>query len=548
MAFGLHDKIDNKFVSIKGERYVYYKRLETDGYSALYQKAYVDTLLPRVADGSNAHNIAEYFASLRDAEYKKEIALLSTKFGTNITEVYNTDNTKAGEQLIHAFNKIYNTKEIFNYHLSLIQDTKGQKGVITYFPTYLGKLWEDNRAILIDQINNVFKEHLLDCDTYILKTLRDFMQDLVYKTLIYMYEDTENQNGVKNNPWIVQRPYKELAQELKKLQSNSDIFIDSMIKIYGLDKFVDNLGEIIIQSKNATTSLNKITKNNKQFDLSFSKGGFAKEVESWFIAAINGLVGKRTGGYGGKPDITYTVEVPEDIVEKAYEAIPLFKNRGLYTLAAEKIKEQLKQFDDGFLIYTTQKDYTLNDNFKGFSADTDISLQTWDNMMFIMSLKSSNLIFSVLQTIPGAIGDQDQDHVADMFARAIAGALFDDFDVKGQVAKTGAKTIHLLNLNGIYIPMSFYYDKLYQAFEYASINQRSLVRVTINTPESIQFPYVYPFEGGSIENNEALWREANPDDSPWRYQSEIALQQTLISFHFFQGFKKIMQDIGYILE
>ena len=113
-----------------------------------------------------------------------------------------------------------------------------------------------------------------------------------------------------------------------------------------------------------------------------------------------------------------------------------------------------------------------------------------------------------------------------MFARAIAGALFDDFDVSGHVSQTGAKVIHLLYLNGVYIPLSFYFDKLYHAFDEANkdFNRNSLIDVRITHPTSIQFPNIWYNEEGGIgtespdyEHNESAWRWANPGQSPWQY-------------------------------
>jgi hypothetical protein len=43
------------------------------------------------------------------------------------------------------------------------------------------------------------------------------------------------------------------------------------------------------------------------------------------------------------------------------------------------------------------------------------------------------------------------------FSSAIATALFDDFNMIGTVESSGAKSIHLLDLNGVLFPLSFYF-------------------------------------------------------------------------------------------
>ena len=454
---------------------------------------------------------------------------------------------EAGEKLIHAFNLALSTEEIFNYHLALIKKTQGQKGVIEYFPSYLKKQWnnKNNKAKLNRDLERTLKNTPPEqIDNAISQTLQTYMRDCVYNALLYMYEEAEVQNGVKGQWRVVERPYKELAEALRRDQDARNEFIDGMIEEYGLDKFVAQLGEDIVKSQNAKSKL-YTTVTPSIFNVSAQKGGFAKEIETWFTAIEKGINGQRTGGATVKPDIVFTVDVPGSIVDAAFANIPTFANRAEHVAAAQDIEKHLADFNDGFLIYVNAKNYTLNKDFEthGFRAEEDIALRSWTEILSTLGRKSTSLIFSVLQLIPGAIGDTSENYeqVTTMFARAIAGALFDDFDVEGVVPRTGAKTIHLLNLNGIYIPMSFYYDRLQEAFELGY--KKKPVRVRIKTPPSVQFLQVYPEEGGTVDTNESFWRDAHPDESPWHYQQQLALDEIKISFYFLQTFKDMMANI-----
>jgi hypothetical protein len=56
--------------------------------------------------------------------------------------------------------------------------------------------------------------------------------------------------------------------------------------------------------------------------------------------------------------------------------------------------------------------------------------------------------------------------------------------------------IHLLNLNGIYVPLSAflnsYAEALLNEFTRVKVSPRSVARVTISTPSSIKFDYDNP--------------------------------------------------------
>ena len=183
----------------------------------------------------------------------------------------------------------------------------------------------------------------------------------------------------------------------------------------------------------------------------------------------------------------YTVGLPSNLITDWMEE-NVFGTRRKNVDAVQKLQQSLRQFDEGFIIYSNAKSYTLNKNFRGYSAGSPIDLNAWDDMMHAINKKGRDLIFSVMQTIPGAIGEGREEEVNRMFARAISSALFDDFDVVGKEETTSPKSIHILYLNGIYFPMSFYYDLLGKSFEeYNKQEVRRLIKVDIKRPEKIKF-------------------------------------------------------------
>lgn len=102
----------------------------------------------------------------------------------------------------------------------------------------------------------------------------------------------------------------------------------------------------------------------------------------------------------------------------------------------------------------------MNKNFKGFSAGDPITLSQWRNSIKVAGIDSDKLTFCIMQLIPGAIGNEKRDvreDVSTMMARTIATALFDDFFEIGEKHNNKLNAIHLLDLNGVYIPLSFFF-------------------------------------------------------------------------------------------
>ena len=549
--------------SIGGEKYVYYKRLLQDGYSGLYEKAN-RVLDSRLEQGSNLKLIAEYFKQMRDSEYEKEVKLLQTHFSSSLASKYDEKDPKIGVKLIHAINEIYVDKDLFNYHLLLIQETEGQKGIMAYFPYYLEQAWKkvcaDNTfryATLKGIIEG--KDSLEKKQEDLAVALKTAIRESVLQALTDMFENANKQSGVKGRIEAVEKPYKMLWEKINKSRKVRNVFIDELISIYGLENFVDELGKEIKNTQNAKDLLFTKAEHSPITikDQKNTKVGLVKEVESLiegFASALDSAARPRTA----RPKIDLVMGANLDVrgVAAAFDSLPITASRPMYVRKAKAISRALANLNpDQFLIYVSSKDYTLNKDFErgrgglgGFSADTKIPLSSWQEMISITSKRAPELVFSTLQTLKGAIGESEQnrEQVNTMWARAIAGALFDDFDVSGVVPKTGGQTIHLLYLNGIYIPLSFYYGKLYEAFSQADKeNERSgVVGVKINrNPETIKFQYVYMEEGGTPENNEELWRMENPGESPWALQSTLALDNIKITFHFLAAFKKIMQEV-----
>jgi hypothetical protein len=67
----------------------------------------------------------------------------------------------------------------------------------------------------------------------------------------------------------------------------------------------------------------------------------------------------------------------------------------------------------------------------------------------------SSFIGAIEQLAKGAVGqDLSKTDYADIISKNIAFLLFDDFNTIGSGLENGPSSIHLMNLNGLFIPIS----------------------------------------------------------------------------------------------
>lgn len=532
--------------------YVYYQRLRTDGYYPGLADAVNIRQSLQVKEASNLEFIASFFENAAASELQKELDLLIKKFGSSISGSYENENF--AKELITAINECLGIKKVFERNLALIKESRGQKNVMSFFPTYFQKVWErhsdeifkDTAALFINSNNLVPGDALAEA-------IDKRLPDLVREAIIDMF-NAKVESGIKQNRDNYADAYKELAEAVQKNTDSSNEFVQSFIKNYHLSEFVEMMRQSIQDAAGFKSSLSKDFHIKSQMA---QRGGMTMEDFRTFafnfvgegLSAVHGsdsmkvkVEGMSTGSTKMKPDSIGVVDIPINIISDWVQNNS-FGTREKDTAAILKLQESLKQFDDGFITYVNAKNYTLNENFKngtvrsdgtvqlpGFSAGSMISLQNFQAAADNLNVNYKDLVDICLQLIPGAIGENMIEETKLALTRAIASALFDDFNVVGSVEQTGAKSVHLLDLNGVLMPISFYFHLLSEAFgRTASFKVQDLISVQISTPDSILYPESTAEErkGGGPER--------------WNRQSVDAMTKIKIGYHFLAAFKEIMQ-------
>lgn len=267
----------------------------------------------------------------------------------------------------------------------------------------------------------------------------------------------------------------------------------------------------------------------------------------------------QTGKKGTKPDVVFVYEEKDtseisNIVQEAYNNLGKDKiigdensKRVENIEAHEKLNENLKKANSGYLIYTNAKNYTINENFKGFHSGSKINLETFKNIMHTLNKTDEELdtfIGTIVNTINGAIGYklQIKSKLERYLATDIAYFLFDDFTTIGEdLTSDSVNKLHLMNLDGIYIPLSFILYLLYKSFlqvENGKINKdiSEYASATITPdPEGIKYPYGY------IDDN-GVFTEGKWGKEAWEKQKEYAFFNTRVGLSFLKSFRDIIKN------
>lgn len=536
------------------EMFVFYERLgEDEGWSpevleqhrALMYEAWsgfskVSTEVAQIIKSG------EVLRAMGEAESVKEQKLLKTIFGQEVQVDFK--DRKSIENFINTLNECIGFKEIYERNKFLIKNSKGMKSVISYFPTYFMKEWDKrwNQGDLSQRINDVVgrKRKAENILAAIRQVLEPELEDIIPIAIENML--TAKPELRKQMPPEMQNAYKELVGAIGKIQQQGSL-AHQISEIYQLNQLSQVLTEAILNKESVQEQAKKVSKKVKS---NFAqRGGFSLEaIENTVFSMIadgvkQGVKEKGHVYYSGKKETGFkadnilTFGIDENIIQETLEtneATSRERNKELF----ENLEKNLKGIKDGYIVYSSDKNYTYNEGFRergGFKAE-GISLDTYRKIMKYTTRNARTFVGAILQTAQGAIkGPQFRPELEEAMAQDIAYFLFDDFKTLGKEAKAGDPTaIHIMNLDGIYIPLSFFLMLVAQAIESEIGDPDDFVRVSINVPEILW----------KTQKEQDKWHEKTGASAieAWVYQREQALAESKIEVHFLKEFQEIIRD------
>lgn len=523
-------------------KFVYYNSL-SETHPDIYGQLIAEKQLYGSFHNIHMQHLAEQLRRMASAEGAKEIALLKEFFSVTSLNLGPEDmySKGIGKEIVKAINVALSFKSAYERHLDRIIGKDGKKHAkITATQFFADYFTNKVYALAKEKLNS------LAIATMTPEQVGEaiFSDEIISQALEKAFFDTEKSLKVSRDWSATQgnQGYLDLFNAIDGFNKNA--FLEEVAKAYKLDELKARLMESIQSSgdlkdkfKHHSTAKSYIKKSLNQTTL--AKGTLGEIIgEKVAAAAINAaqsagaqvnFSSKVVGSAGGKADfvMTFGLDMSRvlDVVEQHY------KGREETVDAYKGLNEYLCKMNGGFIVYTNAKDYSLIENkgdgkyfFDGFSAGSPMSLGTLEGVIQNTPGGSADLIGQIMSTMEGAIYSGDTARIETELCSKMAYFLFDDVLTIGKPTAAAGHAIHLMYLDGVYVPLSYMFYLLADAIEDVSQDPRDIFDITINSG-SIKYPNP-PWEPGM-----------------WHDQKATAYEQIKISAKFLKSFRDVITGL-----
>jgi hypothetical protein len=213
----------------------------------------------------------------------------------------------------------------------------------------------------------------------------------------------------------------------------------------------------------------------------------------------------------------------------------------------EFYNNNLSKLDDSFIVYGSTKSYTLSESFSGFHKGGEQSLENAAYYLEQAEMgdkeKVEGLIHAAYNTADGAILSDKKvfyrEQLKSNLMSAIAELLFDDWVTLGEY-KGGATAIHVLQLEGLELPLSVLLVAVGKAMANTAEDMERLVKIKVTLPESV----IEDYKNNPIQVPAGLsGRDVqNFILDKWNEQAKLARQQSSFRVTFLTNFKSIIKE------
>ena len=532
---------NNSFFRYFGARskFVYYNSL-METHPDIYNQIIKEKTFYTEYHGQHMKKIADQLRQMASAEGAKEVALLKQFF--NVTSLsLSPDDMYSGEigrEIVDAINVGLSFKDAYERHLTRIIGKDGKKHAKITATQFFADYFTKNLYALVEQNIPV------NITDYTVEQLGDilFSDEIVNQALENAFFGMENSLKVSGD-WKKndKQGYYDLFSAIEGFNKSS--FLQEVARAYKLDELRERLLDSISSSQELKDKLT--TKGAKSYlkkslkETTTAKGTLGEiigeKVAAAAVASIEGtgvkvnFASKVIGSAGGKADfvMTFGLDMSKilDVVDKHY------KGREETVDAYKGLNEYLRKMDDGFVVYTNAKDYSLIENkgkgkyfFDGFSAGSPMSLGTLEGVIVNTPGGSADMIGQIMSTMDGAIYSGEIGRLETELCSKMAYFLFDDVLTIGKPTAASGRAIHLMYLDGVYVPLSYMLYLLADAIEDVSQDPKDIFDITIN-PGAIKYPNP-PWEPGM-----------------WIDQKATAYEQIKISAKFLKSFRDVITGL-----
>lgn len=546
--------------------YVIYQRGEyskSPYWRSVYNKAKAESEgINSIQTGSRTDKLQEAgqrLISLGQAEMSKEIALIEAATGMKMNDQEDI------KLFIQNFNEVLMGKKQFQEAVFRLEDALTSPEtqyraptIASWFTSYLGKTLNKNINTFISKnakalASQDFSAWEVEIDSIIDKSISQAFKNMLTK----MTETTGKELYGNSETW------REVYKASQAIEGFSDYFREMIRSKIDFSKLRTLLQNDNIKVKNKTNrGVRKVLDSQQGLNLrsgrkSRSIGG---SVQEYIMTALTTLgeaassatsTGARVFSSDMMKTDTVTVfsfnqqidvgKIANTIADQLNEVM---KDSTSLNDATEIMKrfynDHLSNLDNSFIVYGSTKSYSLSDSFKGFHGGGERNLS--DAVAIIQQAgignpnAVDNYIKAAYNTGSGAIFSDKrleiQEDLKIALMSAVAELLFDDWISIGEGPSGGAKAIHILQLEGLQIPLSVFLTAAGKAMTSAASDMEKIIKVRVKLPGKILYEEPIKTAGGHM--SEIL--------SKWNEQAQVAENESVFSIEFLKNFKTIISE------
>lgn len=529
--------------------YVFYQRLLQSEKPELQDlgnkaKASLDKVMAS-SSGVNLKAISQLY-KMANIEAQKETQLLEKIFSIPLD--VNLNDPDFYRNLIDGLNRALNVEKVYERNIKRIEAGETHISIARWYPDYFNRAWTELLPTILDRLTTAIgnTNRKVSIGNIAAATLRELMPDINNRAIELMFESQDFKNQDNSD-----QSYKELIESFKNLNAGQE-FAQQLYKLYNLDTLADELAKSI-KDKNKkerykdltkkTSSRASIVKVLHRSNEAALGGSTAEFLENFIVNAFVdakmpsniSIQAYHSGNTKMKADNIISIEINPAPIMDAMARAGADRTQNVEALTA--LNEQLKQIKNpnSFIIYSNAKNYALLEgngdyafNKRGFSSGEDITLSKLQTVLTKTNIQpyANEFIGAIENTLKDALGEGNLDQVERMLATDFAYFLFDDVATIGQETG-GAQALHIFNLDGTYIPLSFLCYLLAQAMEQtANDNFKHFITAYVN------FNGVKIFDEGE-DSGMARWNQ----------QRKIALTKMKVGMRFLSNFREVIKSL-----
>lgn len=531
--------------------YVFYERLQDSAktgsfmapyWEKLYQSAMneFNGLSSITLDESNIIQQGQNLINMGLKEQAKEQRLINTVFGEGL---YKQIDLNEYPQFINTINRLIGLKDKYATFLKKINEIdrtqKHRAPVATsFFDSRLNTaITESMRSFITSQqsINLIVNG---DYDTWE-KLFYSKTEKIIEKAII----DTANQKGVldkKNNN------EEQLWIEFSKLLNDpymKNQFMDEVRKRYNFDTIAREVWNF--QTNNKTKKTRGLSTAVKK-GMNLSEQG-RRSVAGFVYEYLNAALRNTDSSKGIvlKNNIATADTVALYSAEMSIDLAPMLEVFNEVTVGSslEETRTQVNRFhqevlskiDNTFVVYGSAKAYTLKGlDSRGFGKGGTFTELANIAGQIGKKDQMKNLLNVFRNTAKGAIGEgrgeEIKEKVRATISEAIAFFLFDDWE---QIGYSNNNSIHVFDLDGITVPLSYLLIAAGKAIQETKNPSTPLFKLHLTNPQPIIYKEPLTVEemgGNSIYHF-------------WNIQREVSLEQSRYDISFIRNFTQLISQL-----